>query len=315
MSSAQSQVESYVRPERIPERLKRLAPGTVLSHSGLEFECDGYLEDSEWGVFDLTHRVYVHHTYDNFIPLISSKDVSILVTRFGKLPLFFQVMTTRIARGLYYQSFSVFGILYCHQIVRLRQEGEKTRVNIDWYLVSHWLFKFLHVPFNWRLRKLQLIQYGEDAPLRERRLELRKRGLTFVTDSPDFLNANDLGDHVILPPQTWPLRAKLPKMAVGQTTHVQVGPFELLLRRDADGLMAWPGLCPHEGAKLEASHVCDDQLFCPWHGRKFRPAKLRPGGDGLLRYLGLTIRWHDDELVATPEERSAAPLRPLQSAS
>src|SRR5919108_102871 len=101
MNNTTSQVESYVRPERIPERLKRLAPGAVVSHSGLEFECDGYLEDSEWGVFDLTHRVYVHHTYDNFIPLIASKDVSILITRFENLPLFFQVMTTRIARGLY----------------------------------------------------------------------------------------------------------------------------------------------------------------------------------------------------------------------
>jgi hypothetical protein len=35
----------------------------------------------------------------------------------------------------------------------------------------------------------------------------------------------------------------------------------------------------------------------------------------VLRYLGLAIRWQDDELVAAPEERSAAPLRPLQSAS
>jgi hypothetical protein len=314
MSNAQSQVENYVRPERIPERLKRLAPGAVVSHSGLEFECDGYLEDSEWGVFDLTHRVYVHHTYDNFIPLISSKDISILITRFGRLPLFFQVMTARLQRGLYYQSFSVFGILYCHQIVRLKQEGEKTRVNIDWYLVSHWLLKFLHAPFNWRLRKLQLIQYGEDAPLRERRLELRRRGLTFVTDSPDFLNANDLGDHVRLPQQTWPLRAKLPSVGIGETTQVQLGPFELLLRRESDGLLVWPGLCPHEGAKLEAGHLSGDQLSCPWHGRTFRCAKLRPGGDGTLRYLGLAIRWQNDELVAVPEERTASAPRPLQSA-
>jgi hypothetical protein len=197
----------------------------------------------------------------------------------------------------------------------MTQEGEKTRVKIDWYLVSHWLLKFLHPLFSWRLRKLQTTQNSEDAPLRERRFELRKRGLSFITDNPDFLNANDLGDHVRLPQQDWPLRVKLPKVLVGETVHVQLGPFELLLRREADGLMVWPGLCPHEGARFEANHLCEDQLSCPWHGRKFRPTKLRPGGEGMLRYLGLAITWQSDELVAAPEERGVPASRPLQSAT
>jgi hypothetical protein len=312
MRNAKSQVESCVHPDRIADRLKRLAPGAVVTSSGVEFECEGYLQDSEWGTFDLTHRVYVHHTYDNFIPLIATRDVSILITRFGRLPFFFQVMAARLEQGLYYQSFSVFGILYCHQIVRLKQEGEKTRGKIDWYLVSHWLFKFLHAPFSGRLRKLQLVQYGEDAPLRERRLELRKRGVTFTTDVPDFINANDLGDHVIMPPQSWPLRARLPTLESGQIGQVQLGPFELLLRREGDDVMVWPGLCPHEGAKLEASHMCDDQLSCPWHGRRFRAARLQASGEGTLRYLGLSITRQRDELVAAPLDASAA--RPLQSA-
>ena len=300
MANRPNEVESFVGPEHIAERLKRLAPGAVVTSSGVEFLSESYLEDNEWGVFDLTHRVYVHNTYDNFIPLISSRDISILVTRFGRLPLFFQVMAVRLRPGMYYQSFSIFGILYCHQITWMAQEDTKTRVKITWYLVSHRVLKFLHPLFSWRLRKLQNTQNLEDAPLRERRLELRRRGVTFVTDSPDFTNANDLCDHVILPTQQWPVRSHLPSLKDQQMVHVRLGPFELLLRKEGDYLMAWPGLCPHEGALLDETHRCGDQLSCPWHGRKFRGVRLRQG-EGALRYLGLFISIQNDELIATPE--------------
>jgi nitrite reductase/ring-hydroxylating ferredoxin subunit len=182
----------------------------------------------------------------------------------------------------------------------MTQEGTKTRVKIIWYLVSHRLFKFLHSLFSWRLRKLQETQNEEDAPLRKRRLDLRRRGVTFVTDSPDFTNANDLGDHVILPTQQWPVRSKLPALKDQQTVNVRLGSFELLLRKDGDQLMVWPGLCPHEGALLTESNQCDDQLTCPWHGRKFRAARLKQG-EGMLRYLGLSITIQNEELIAAPE--------------
>jgi hypothetical protein len=195
----------------------------------------------------------------------------------------------------------------------MTQEGEKTRVKIDWYLVSHWLFKFLHPLFNWRLRKLQVTQNGEDAPLRDRRRELRKRGLTFITDLPDFMNANDLGDHVMLPAQSWPIRTKIPTLENGQTSEVRLGPFELLMRRDGDDLLVWPALCPHEGAKLDESHLCDDRLSCPWHGRRFRPARLKSSGEGALRYLGLSITLHNGELIAAPASRDASTPQPAMA--
>jgi nitrite reductase/ring-hydroxylating ferredoxin subunit len=300
MDNRASEIDSYVDPDRIADRLKRLTPGAAVTSSGVEFLSESRLEDNEWGVFDLIHRVHVHNTYDNFIPLISSRDISILVTRFGRLPLLFQVMAARLRPGVYYQSFSVLGILYCHQVTWMTQEDAKTRVKITWYLVSHRIFKFLHSLFSWRLRKLQETQNGEDAPLRKRRLELRGRGVTFVTDSPDFTNANDLGDHVILPKQTWPIHNKLPGLKDQQTAHVRLGPFELLLHKDGDHLLVWPGLCPHEGALLDESHRCGDQLSCPWHGRKFRAVRLKQG-EGVLRYLGLSISIQNDELIAAPE--------------
>jgi hypothetical protein len=290
----ETEVLDYVKPEHIAARLKKLHPGAVVTQGHLDTKVRGHLLDSEWGVFDLLHRVYVHHTYPNFIPLISSKDVSVLLTSWGRLPVYFQVATARVGPATYYQMFSVFGILYCHQMSTMRQEGDETHVSMDWFLVSHWLFKWLQYLFNRRLSRLQNEQGDEDAPLRDRRLELRKRGVRFVTDEPDFINANELSDHVILPSAELPVRVSLSDNGY---QYVNAGPVELLVRKDAEELTVWPGLCPHEGAKMDETHLCEGRLSCPWHGRTFGPTALPKGGSASLRYLGLVIERDGDDLV------------------
>jgi Rieske [2Fe-2S] domain len=296
----ETEVAQFVNSDEIEARLKELHPGAVVSRGHLETKVRGHLLDGEWGVFDLLHRPFVHHTYPNFIPLISSKDVSVLITPWGRMPVFFQVVTARVGPALYHQTFSVFGILYCHQVSHMSQQGDEIRVSMDWFLVSHWLFKWLHKLFDRRLARLQNEQGDEDAPLRERRLELRKRGVRFVTDEPDFINANDLSDHVIPPPASWPLRVSLPR-ANGAYQHVRAGALELLVRQEADSLIVWPGLCPHEGARLDETNLCDRRLTCPWHGRSFGPTTFPKGGNAALRYLGLIIERDDDDLVVRAE--------------
>jgi hypothetical protein len=309
-SEPSSQAEQYLPPEFVRDRLAHLAPGTAVTHDGMELCYEGYLSDMEWGVFDLFHRIYVHHTYENFIPLVSSKDLSVLVTTWQRLPVFLQVATARLAPGFFYQSFSIFGLLYCHQISRMTQEGENTRVAMEWYIVSHRFLKFLHPIFNRRLRKLQAVQNAEDVPVRERRLALRKRGIRFTTDMPDFINANDMGDHVILPPQDWPLRLSVAELQDGAIALLTSGLMEFLVRRDGDDIWVWPSLCPHEGASMTAAHLCDDHLSCPWHGRKFRGTRLTQAGCESMTYLGLSIsRDGTDLVVKRPAENEAASAR------
>jgi hypothetical protein len=293
----ETEVGDYVRPEQIAERLKQLHPGAVVSRGHLETKVRGHILDGEWGVFDLIHRIHVHHTYPNFIPLISSKDISVLVTPWGKLPIFFQVVTARVGPAAYYQTFSIFGVLYCHQISQMVQMDDEIHVSMDWFLVSHWLFKWMHRLFDRRLARLQKDQGDEDAPLRDRRLDLRKRGVRFVTDEPDFINANDLSDHVILPSAELPLRLLLRQAADGSYRHISAGPIELLVKKEADELTVWPGLCPHEGAKLEEKNLCENRLTCPWHGRTFGATRLPKGGTAVFRYLGLIIERDGDDLV------------------
>jgi nitrite reductase/ring-hydroxylating ferredoxin subunit len=293
-----SQIEQHIPPNEIVERLSRLAPGTVVTHDGLDVIYDGYVRDMEWGVFDLIHRIYVHGTYANFIPLVSSKDVSVLVTPWQRLPLYLQVTTARLAPGFFYQSFSVLGLLYCHQMSKMTQEGDKTRVVMDWYIASHRFLKFLHPIFNRRLRKLQNVQNAEDVPVRDRRLALRKRGIKFATDVPDFINSNDLRDHVILPKLEAPVRFSLSALDDRATTQITFGAAEFLIRREGNDILVWPSLCPHEGALMRAENLCGDKLSCPWHGRTFTPTRLRAGAATSMRYLGLIISRQGDDLIA-----------------
>jgi hypothetical protein len=297
----ETEVEQCIKPEQIAARLKKLHPGAVVSQGHLETKVKGDILDGEWGVFDLIHRIHVHHTYPNFIPLISSKDVSVLLTPWARLPIFFQVVTARVGPGTYHQTFSVFGVLYCHQISRMTQQGDDIHVAMDWFLVSHWLFKWLHYLFDRRLARLQTEQGAEDAPLRDRRLELRKRGVRFVTDEPDFINANDLSDHVLLPHGALPVRVSLTQGGDGDYRHVSAGSIELLVRKRADEVTVWPGLCPHEGARLDEKQLCEDRLTCPWHGRTFGPTTLPKGGSAAFHLLGLIVERDGDDLVVRAE--------------
>src|SRR5262249_53398018 len=119
----------------------------------------------------------------------------------------------------------------------------------------------------------------------------------FATDDPDFINSNRLTDNVRLPALGAPLRIELADCAVGRVQRVARGPVELLLRRkSADQVEVWPSLCPHEGGLMDERHLCDDQLICPWHGRRFAPALLGNGARDAWRYLSVTVRWKGDHL-------------------
>lgn len=294
----QNEICSHIDASTVGRRLAKLTPGSVVTQGSFEVEYEAQLADAYWGVFDLLHRQYVHNTYPNFIQVLNTKNLSVLLTPWGKLPIYFQVVTARTGENDFMQSFSVFGVLHCHQVSRMRQVGDKTVVSMDWYVVSHWLLKWLHRPFNARLLKLQRVQSDEDIPLRARRSELRRRGLTFDTDTPDFLIANQLNDHVRLPKTGWPASVALDTLPMGERTRVTLGTIELIVARAADGgVEIWPGLCPHEGAAIECKHIKDGIASCPWHGRKFGATKLGGDGDG-FSFLDLRIELRGGKLVA-----------------
>ena len=96
------------------------------------------------------------------------------------------------------------------------------------------------------------------------------------------------------------------------------GPFgttaagaELVLVRAADGLRAFEGRCPHQGALLAEGEMAGDELVCRNHRWRFDAGTgLRRDGEGCLRQCPLLVR--DGLLLARPA--AVAPWAPARAA-
>jgi nitrite reductase/ring-hydroxylating ferredoxin subunit len=302
------QILKYIPIADIPKHLKNLHAGVTITHGTHESLVPGYLNDLEWNFYDELHRYYVHDTYHGLYKVMTGKYFSVNVVKWGNLPVFIQVANAKIADGLFYQSMTVLGIIMLHQVQRITQKDDNVLIQVDWYTASHWLFRWLHGPFNRRLLKLQKKQDREDnEEIRGRRRDLRHRGFKFATDDPDFINANRLTNHVLTPEFDQPTRFPLAELAPGRIERLVRGPIELLAKPFENGdVHVWPALCPHEGADLHERHMCEGVIECPWHGRKFPGALLRSNSADSYRYLDMTVRVADGaiEVVRQPGVRA-----------
>lgn len=299
------QVLKFIPPDRISSHLEKLHPGIVVTHGHHESLVPGYIRDLEWNFYDEMHRYYVHSTYDDMYKVMAGRYFSINIVRWKNLPIFIQVANAKIEDGLFYQSMTVLGIICLHQVQRLIQKKDEVLIDINWYTASHWLFRWLHGPFNKRLLKLQRQQDLEDnQQIRGRRRDLRRRGMTFLTDNADFINSNNLTDHLRLPKMVAPARINLSDYAEGGVHRVTCEPMELMFRRrEGNEVEVWPGICPHEGALLGACNLQDEIVMCPWHGRRFPAVVLSTTGRTEWRFLTVTVTHKGDylELTELPE--------------
>jgi nitrite reductase/ring-hydroxylating ferredoxin subunit len=82
--------------------------------------------------------------------------------------------------------------------------------------------------------------------------------------------------------------------------RVAKGPIELLLRRKNENQVeVWPALCPHEGGLLNKQHLCNGEVVCPWHGRRFGAVIMGADGHDPWHYLSVTVRRVGDYLEVT----------------
>jgi len=285
-------------PAQLEKEIMKMHAGMSITRGHHESTVCGYVEDMEWNAFDYWHRIFVHHTYNDALQVMAGKNFSVNVTRWGRLPIFIQVSNAWLRPGILLQTMVVLGVIYCHQVVRLTQQGDDCLFQVDWWTASHWMFRWLHGPFNRRMLKLQRVQDAEDLDIRQQRFALRKAGFHFTTDDPDFLNSNELTDNVIVPP--FPsAQAPLGDLSDGQWRRIALGPLAFWVQRKDAGVQVWPAVCPHEGAALTEQHLCGETLHCPWHGRKFRAVTLEPGKRGQWQFLNTVVTLHDGHLTMT----------------
>ena len=107
---------------------------------------------------------------------------------------------------------------------------------------------------------------------------------------------------------TYRLAAHLPTLPAGMTAVEHDG-VKLLLVRDAEGVRAFEGECPHAKAPLEQGALCDGRIICPWHmgtfdaqtGALLEPVAMRGLHRHAVRVEG------DDVLVDTQPMTDPAP--------
>jgi nitrite reductase (NADH) small subunit len=63
---------------------------------------------------------------------------------------------------------------------------------------------------------------------------------------------------------------QLESLPQGESRCVDVGPIQIGVFRDAEGVFAIDNTCPHRGAPLHEGFVRDGYVTCPWHQWQFQ---------------------------------------------
>ena len=298
-----SEIVKYIKEKDLDPLISKLHSGAFISKGSFSSRIRSTVQDMEWNHLDQSHRLYVHDAYHNALRIATSKDLAVSLMAFKNLPIYIQVADMRVERGLFYQSYTFFGLLFCHQICRMIQDGEYVNLEIEWRTVSHKWLRFVHNSFNKKMYRLIDKQCKEDLPLRQRRAELRDHGVQFKTNEPDFLNSNALSDMVIFPKETSENRFDVLGLKEGVRTQVKLGMIELYLTKTSRGLEVLPGICPHEGATMSTDHICEGAMVCPWHNRKFNPVILN-NDSGRMTLGNFEVKLEDHFITVQQKQKT-----------
>jgi len=269
---------AFIREDKIEESLARLIPKVYVTKGRFSYPSRSEQRDLVWNHMDQNHRPLIHRTYGDAMRVFVGQQAAFSLTRFGNWPLVIPVFDGYHKENGFYQVMCLFGLIVVICIIECNADERGTRMDIDWAIASHRWLRFLHPALNRRLMRLNGMQNREDDEIRDRRIELRAAGYRFATDAPDFVNCNVMANNVVYPPLATSQSISLADFPEGALQRVEVADRTFLLRRQAGAVEIWPGVCPHEGAPLNAVDLRGSMLKCPWHGLEFGPRRLLSGG-------------------------------------
>ena len=280
----------YIEPENLLSALKHRGGSVAITKGGFEIDHPCEVRDVDWNHMDQLHRPCLHQTYLESLRLAMGRSFALSLTRVGKFKWLTAVVDVKLKTGLSYQCFTLFNLLYVHAVTEVQPKEQGSRSTVTWYIVSHPFFKFLHGRLNRRLHRLQEVQNKEDVPVRVQRALLRKKGYSFGSDNPDFLNSNLLTSNVIFPKLSGSHRITLSSLRPADLNEVSLDSFDLLVRKNADqSITVWSAVCPHEGGPLKEGQVLNNHIICRWHHLRQEGLQLsaqKPQGSlGTLRLV------------------------------
>ncbi len=291
---------AFIREDKVDEALRLLIPNAHITKGS--FTCPGYSEprDLLWNHMDQMHRPYIHRTYNEAARISIGRRTAFSLTRFGRWPAVIPVFDGHFRENGFYQILCLFGLIVVVNVIECKTEDAQTRMEIGWAIASHRLLRFLHPWLHRRLIRLNIVQNAEDEEIRKRRTELRASNYRFMTDAPDFVNANVKSNNVVYPPlakgQSFPIGEP-----DGKPRQIDVGDRMYIIRHLGETVEVFPGVCPHEGAHLGPDDVKGGTVKCRWHGLEFGPRRLKRG-DPAVTVCGARLELYADTLRITPTE-------------
>lgn len=253
-----------------------------LRHRSLTLTTEGDYQpsDVDWNIKDIQHLNPVHSWKDH-VTAIVEEDLQSQIdlhTIFGiQLPVVLVHYDAEEGKQAHYFSMLAWIVVTEKQFVVLSptRTREETTYTVLASRYLRWTFPFIC----WVLRRNFAQLMSEDVPMRERRGQLRSWGYSFKGDERpvrDFrASLNIQRENVIRPDVDEPIDHTV---ALGEITDdgwAFVGRSDhrgLQLRRDDGRVVAFPRMCPHEGALLDGRELLDGCITCPWHGRRIAPS-------------------------------------------
>lgn len=290
---------AFIREDKLQSSLARLIPKLHVTKGHYSCSAQAELRDLAWNHMDQNHRPYIHRTYGDAIRIHIGQRSAFSLTRFGGWPVILPVFDGHHKENGFYQIVCLFGLIVVVTIIECNATEQGTRMDVDWAIASHRLLRFLHGPLDRRLWRLNDLQNGEDEVMRDQRVALRVAGYRFLTDAPDFINANAMANNVVYPPLAQSHSVALSDLPEGRTQRLEVGERAYVVRRSGEAIEVWPGICPHEGAPLDTEHVAGATAKCPWHGLEYAARRLSPGASEIT-VCGARLQLVDSQLTIRP---------------
>lgn len=269
----------FIKPDELQLRLKSFSKNIAVTEGHFEVAVPGYLEDMEWNHMDQMHRPYIHHTYEEAIRIALGDNFAVSLTKWKKIPIFITVTDVRLKQGLYYQVMAIAGLLYIHLVIEMTEHNQIVTSRLTWYITSHKWLKLFHKPLSKKLFNLNIRLQEEDAPIREQRFHLRKKGYQFASDPVNYYSSNTMGRNTLYPSMQTASHFDVKNLPFNELVECEIGGVEFIIKRlSIDEMLIWPSACPHEGGALMTGKICQNhQIQCPWHGLKFTGIKLVAG--------------------------------------
>jgi nitrite reductase/ring-hydroxylating ferredoxin subunit len=245
----------------------------------LVLESGGDPIDVEFNYKDLAHLKVVHNTFDIFYSHIGDDVQSCVVMQklFGlNFPL--THMALQLGKNHLFFHDSFLNILLTSEVITEALPDHRVRVKTIYGIGAPNLLLPLIFPILKRLltRNYHILMEG-DAPMRNRRGELRRWGVRLPKTSYSFPETLDIrpqhafsSDKVEVPEPVSIVVSSVPTdvpLLIGRSDH-----YGVQIIRRVDAIDIFPRMCPHEGACLDQkTFKGQGAISCGWHGRRIGP--------------------------------------------